>query len=96
MNSRDHTSINPEGIIEYLNDMGYLEDLMGNDLVIRCEIRRLLSWFSGDFYYQVLTPLLVERSLGRILGRGAPDSRLIRSSFMHLIVLDRSQFVFPE
>ncbi|MEM7046232.1 MAG: glutathione S-transferase family protein [Pseudomonadota bacterium] len=72
------------GITEYLNDLGHLGDLMGNDLVSKCEIRRLIHCFSSDFYHHVLTPLLVERSLGRLLGRGAPDSRLIRKSFTHL------------
>ncbi len=75
-------------IAEYLDETrGHKLDehrLLGREVAIRIEIRRLLDWFNGKFFAEVSGPLLTERFYKRHLpvgqGGGAPDTDAMRAA----------------
>jgi len=66
-------------IVEYLEEV-YLEPpLIGRTTAQRAESRRLAAWFNGKFHREVTWPLVSEKLMKRMIGTGAPDSRMIRA-----------------
>ncbi len=51
-------------IIEYLNEKYPSFNFMGEDLAVRCEIRRLLYWFNEKFYREV-TKIIIDEKIVR-------------------------------
>jgi glutathione S-transferase len=72
-------------ISEYLED-GYPErPLIGEGLIQRAEVRRLVGWFDGKFAQEVSIKLLMEKSIKRHLPSEAgagPNSTSIRGAKM--------------
>lgn len=63
---------------EYLEETYPDTPLLGNDPVVRAEVRRLLTWFDVKFDREVTRHLVNEKVMKRFLGMGEPDSAAIR------------------
>ncbi len=66
-------------ILEYLEEVYTDRPLMGTAAIDRVEARRLFHWFAQKFADEVSGALVDEKILKRILGRGHPDSKVIRA-----------------
>lgn len=67
-------------IAEYLEETVAATPLLGSGAVERAETRRVIAWFEGKFYSEVVVPLLAERMFKRIVQRGSPDGATIRAA----------------
>lgn len=66
-------------IIEYLEEKHPEPALMPQGLEKRAEVRRLNGWFDDKFYNEVTKNLLGERVNKKIMGRGYPDSKNVKT-----------------
>lgn len=73
-----HAICTPQAIYEYLNEVRPTPNLLGETLLGRAEIRRLVSIFDTSFYRDVMRPLLDERVVKSLTSGADPDSRRIR------------------
>lgn len=75
-------------ICEYLEEISPDTPLLPGNVFHRAEARRLTAWFDNKFRLEVTVPLVSEKLMRRLLGRGSPDSRNIRTGrtniHMHL------------
>ncbi|MCX7338038.1 MAG: glutathione S-transferase family protein [Alphaproteobacteria bacterium] len=70
-------------ITEYLEEAYPVHPLMGDGLVERAEVRRLIAWFDGKFAQEVSLCLVFEKAINRYIKResnSGPNSALIRSA----------------
>ena len=68
-----------QAICEYLDETNPEPRLMPKDPETRYEVRRLCSWFDGLFQEEVTSKLLYERVHKKVMGRGYPDSKNVKS-----------------
>lgn len=74
-------------ICEYLDEMQPDPPLLGNNLLVRAEVRRLVGWFDIKFNQEVTVNLVGEKILKRQMGyhvAGGPDSRAIRTGYTYI------------
>ncbi len=72
-------------IVEYLDEKIEDPPLLGNDLLVRAEVRRLINWFDIKFNREVTINLVGEKVVKRQMGyTGGPDSQAVRTGFAHL------------
>jgi glutathione S-transferase len=71
-------------ICEYLDEAYPDITLFGRTLAERAEVRRLVSWFDDKFNTEVTRNLYYEKQMKRLLGRGNPDSGVIRAGYANL------------
>ena len=72
-------------IVEYLDEGVAEPPLLGADLLVRAEVRRLVGWFDGKFNAEVTINLVGEKVVKRQMGySGGPDSNAVRAGFAHL------------
>jgi len=71
-------------ICEYLDEAYPEPPLIGRTLAERAEVRRLVAWFDGKFQREVSLNLLGEKLMKRLLGRGEPDSQVIKAGYANL------------
>ncbi len=71
-------------ICEFLEETAPDPGLIGKTPGERAETRRLVSWFDRKFYEEVSECLIAEKVMRRILGQGAPDSRVIRAALANI------------
>ena len=67
-------------IAEYLEETVERTPLLGSGAAERAETRRVIAWFEGKFYAEVVVPLLAERMFKRLVERTAPDARVVRAA----------------
>jgi len=67
-------------IAEYLEETVDRAPLLGSGTAERAEMRRVVAWFDGKFYAEVVIPLLAERMFKRLIERTAPDARTVRAA----------------
>lgn len=67
-------------IAEYLEETVARTPLLGSGAVERAESRRVIAWFDGKFYAEVVVPLLAERMFKRVIQKAAPDAGTIRAA----------------
>ena len=70
-------------ISEYLEDAYPERPLIGEGLLQRAEVRRLVGWFDSKFASEVSVTLLMEKNIKRYLSMQAssgPNSAVIRSA----------------
>jgi len=67
-------------IAEYLEETVDRAPLLGSGAAERAEMRRVVAWFDGKFYAEVVIPLLAERMFKRLIERTAPDARTVRAA----------------
>jgi glutathione S-transferase len=69
-------------ITEYLDESHLEPMLLGDDLLARAEVRRLVGWFDVKFNRDVTIPLVGEKVFKRQMGiPGGPDSKLLRIGY---------------
>ncbi len=69
-------------IAEYLDECHLEPPLLGSDLLIRAEVRRLVGWFDVKFNRDVTITLVGEKLFKRQIGiPGGPDSKLLRIGY---------------
>jgi glutathione S-transferase len=78
--------VDSTAICEYLEevypDRG--KTLLGADVGLRAEVRRLTAWFDIKFYREVTSCLVGEKIQKRFLGLGHPDSNAIRAGHANI------------
>jgi glutathione S-transferase len=68
-----------QAICEYLDDTFPNPALMPRDPDLRYEVRRICAWFDGKFHDEVTSKLLYERVNKKVMKRGYPDSKNVKS-----------------
>ncbi|PKU23433.1 glutathione S-transferase family protein [Telmatospirillum siberiense] len=69
-------------IAEYLDECHLEPPLLGTELLVRAEVRRLVGWFDVKFNRDVTIPLVGEKVFKRQIGiPGGPDSNLLRIGY---------------
>jgi glutathione S-transferase len=79
--------VDSAAITEYLDECQPDPPLLGHDLLIRAEVRRLVGWFDTKFNQEVTVNLVGEKILKRQMGynvAGGPDSRAIRMGYSYI------------
>ena len=71
-------------ICEYLDELHPDPPLVGKDVKIRAETRRLVAWFDQKFNLEVSVNLLDQKVWRRFLGRGEPNSDALRAGHYNL------------
>ena len=71
-----------QAICEYLEEAYPTPALMPRDADARYEVRRLCAWFDDKFQTEVTSKLLYERVSKKVMGRGYPDSKAVKSGAM--------------
>jgi glutathione S-transferase len=66
-------------ICEYIEELYPEPALMPRDPKARYEVRRLVSWFDDKFHNEVTSKLLYERVNKKLMARGYPDSKNVKS-----------------
>lgn len=67
-------------IIEYLNDKYPNFNSMDEDIDIKCEIRRLLSWFNEKFYREVTKIIIDEKIVRPSCQLSGPRTEFLRAA----------------
>jgi glutathione S-transferase len=67
-----------QAIAEYLEEAYPEPSLLGQDRLVRAEVRRLSAWFDRKFAAEVTSRLLEEKIMKRLVRSGQPDSQSIR------------------
>ena len=75
-----------QAICEYLEERVRSPPLMPATADARYEVRRLVFWFDDKFHEEVTTKLVNERVNKRIMGKGYPDSRNVKSGAQNIKV----------
>ncbi|PRX37540.1 glutathione S-transferase [Meinhardsimonia xiamenensis] len=76
MNGR--TLAESAAICEYIEELYPDPPLMPKTPEGRYEVRRLVAWFDDKFNAEVTSKLLHERVTKKLMGKGYPDSRLVK------------------
>ncbi len=71
-----------QAICEYLEEAYPTPALMPRDADAKYEVRRLCAWFDDKFQAEVTSKLLYERVSKKVMGRGYPDSKAVKSGAM--------------
>ncbi len=66
-------------ICEYVEETHPDPALMPKDAEGRFEVRRLVAWFDDKFHHEVTANLLYERVNKKVMGRGYPDSKNVKT-----------------
>jgi glutathione S-transferase len=83
----DNTAIaDSRAIVEYLQEVQPHPDLLGATPAERAETRRLVAWFDEKFYNEASQNLVGEKVMKRFLGRGEPDSTVVRAGLGNIRV----------
>lgn len=67
-------------ITEYLEEAYPERSLLGDSLIVRAEVRRLVMWFDSKFATEVSLCLLYQKAIKRFICNDSPDSALIRAA----------------
>jgi len=83
----DGTAIaDSRAIVEYLQEVQPHPDLLGATPAERAETRRLIAWFDEKFYDEATQNLVGEKVMKRFLGRGEPESIIVRAGLANIRV----------
>lgn len=74
------TLIDSQAICEYLEETIERMPMIAGTAANRAEVRRLVAWFDGRLYQEVVAPLMLERVLKRIVHRASPDAKALREA----------------
>lgn len=69
---------------EYLEDAYNDSSLYGEEVLIRAEVRRLISWMDNDFFNNVSSKLINEKIIKRLKDTEFPNSMNISAAFSDL------------
>ena len=71
-------------ITEYLDETYPDSTMIMGTAAQKAEIRRLTDWFATKVEREVVTPLVHEKLMRRLMGEGVPSSTVIRASLSNL------------
>lgn len=71
-------------ICEYLEDAYPGTTLLGSDVALRVEVRRLVGWFDVKFKAEVTDLLVGEKLFKRFSGQGTPHAQSIRAGLANI------------
>ena len=77
---RNVTLIDSNAICEYFEETIEKGPMIVGHAASRAEIRRLVAWFDGAFYADVVRPLMDERMKKRLIHRQSPDAKALREA----------------
>lgn len=72
--------IDSGAICEYFEETVDKAPMLGGGAAARAEVRRLVAWFDGMLYRDVIAPLMEERMKKRLVSRDPPDTRVLREA----------------
>ena len=72
--------IDSGAICEYFEETVDKAPMLGGGAAARAEVRRLVAWFDGMLYRDVVAPLMEERMKKRLVSRDPPDTRVLREA----------------
>ena len=64
-------------IIEWL-DENIDNSLIGSEIDIRCESRRIMNWFLNKFSNEIDNTIVYEKIMKGFIGKGNPDANILR------------------
>jgi glutathione S-transferase len=73
-----------QAICEYVEEAYPEQKFMGETLVDRAEVRRLVGWFDEKFHQEVSQNLIHEKVWKRFSKEGAPNAGAIRAGLQHI------------
>ncbi|MCB2102865.1 MAG: glutathione S-transferase family protein [Rhodobacterales bacterium] len=83
----DGTALSGSSVIcEYLDEAHPDPPLIGEGVLDRAEVRRLVLWFDRKFQAEVTKNLVGEKMIKRLRGGGEPDSAAVRAGHANLHV----------
>ena len=68
----------------YLNDKKVGKNLIGKDILIRLEVRRICRWLDNKFFNEVTTNIVEERVFKNLRGLGQPSSEFLKAGRLNL------------
>jgi len=71
-------------ICEYLEDAYPAHSLLGREVALRAEVRRLCGWFDVKFKAEVTDLLVGEKLFKRFSGQGTPQAQSIRAGLANI------------
>ena len=74
------TLIDSKAIGEYLEETVERAPMIPGNVAARAEVRRLVAYFDEKFHGDVVSPLLHERAIKRIVHRLSPDAGILRNA----------------
>jgi glutathione S-transferase len=77
---RNVTLIDSNAICEYFEETIEKAPMIVGHAANRAEIRRLVAWFDGAFFFDVVRPLMDERMKKRLIHRQSPDAKALREA----------------
>ena len=77
---RNITLIDSNAICEFFEETVEKGPMIVGHAASRAEIRRLVAWFDGSFYGDVVRPLMDERMKKRLIHRQSPDAKALREA----------------
>ena len=77
---RTVTLIDSNAICEYFEETVEKAPMIVGHAASRAEIRRLVAWFDGPFFVEVVKPLMDERMKKRLIHRQSPDAKALREA----------------
>jgi glutathione S-transferase len=90
--SRGLVLIDSNAICEYFEETIDKAPMIPGTAPNRAEVRRLVAWFDEGLYREVVSPMLEERCLKRLINRDPPDTKVLRDAMRtanaHLDYLD--------
>lgn len=75
---------NSNAICEYLDEVYFEPNLIGEAAVQRAEVRRLVAWFDDKFNAEVTHNIVYEKAIKRKMGHGSPDTASLRAGNAHI------------
>ena len=77
---KSNVLIDSGAICEYFEETVDKAPMIPGTAANRAEVRRLVAWFDGRLYGEVIGPLLDERMRKRLVSRDPPDTSVLRSA----------------
>jgi glutathione S-transferase len=71
-------------ITEYLDEVYPSPTLIGQQAIVRAEVRRLIKWFDEKFNREVSDNLVGQKLLKRYLGQGGPRGAAVRAGHTNI------------
>ena len=73
-------------IIEWLEDSISFNNLIGEDISFRAEVRRIMEWFNRKFNSEVEATIVYEKIMKVFIGKGNPDANVLRVGRKNLLI----------
>ena len=73
-------------IIEWLEEAIPFNNLIGQEINTRAEVRRIMTWFNNKFNYEVESTIVFEKIMKVFIGKGTPDANILRVGRKNLLV----------